>query len=144
MRTRPAVLASTVVVAVTALATGLGATPSIAAAPPHPQLTVTPSHAMVGRLLAVSGRGFPADTRITLAECGAKLWIAPKDPCAAHGSVTVTTDGHGRFRTHMTARRCPQTSRAKRTEDTCYVGQPVGRDVDVIVLQGAAKVVVSY
>ncbi len=147
MRTRPAVLACAVAVAVTALATGLGATPSgatpsVAASPPHPHLTVTPSHAMAGRRLVVSGWGFPAGTRVTLAECGAKVWIAPKDPCA-HGSVTVKTDGHGRLHTRMTARLCPQTSRAKRTEDTCYVGQPMGRDVDVIVLQGAARVVVS-
>lgn len=111
-----------------------------------PHITATPKSAMVNTSIKLVGRGWARNRSISLAECGTKSWIAPQNPCNKT-LIHLKTGHHGGFRKTITAKLCPRESTGTggpATQETCYIGRPVGTGVDVIDLRGAVKITVTY
>jgi hypothetical protein len=108
-----------------------------------PHVKAHPKSVMVNHDTVLSGRGFPAGTSIDLAECSAKHWIAPNDPCGDN-TVTVTTNGQGRFTTTFRVTTCPGgVNHGPGFSQRCYIGEPQPAGVDTTVLVGATKITVT-
>lgn len=105
---------------------------------------IKPNTAMVNQTIKVHGTGFKPSTRFTIEECSRTNWFVPQNPCADDNSVTVKTGSMGNFRASMVAKLCPMSSSPGRTEDTCYIGEPIGTGVDTIALRGHAKLRVTW
>lgn len=127
---------------VTALAT-LAVTAVPAAAAGAPKVKAKPHEVMVNTSTTLTGRHFPANSTITISECGSTSWLAPSDPCLRERDVTVTTDAKGRFETTFDAGVCEGKMTKRPTERICWVGELVtGEDNGELV--GAAKLRVTY
>jgi hypothetical protein len=103
-----------------------------------------PHKAMINTTIMLKGMGFPANSSITLAECGERQWLAPAMPCLTENAVEVTTSAKGRFETSFEVGLCPEGEQIHmRTERRCYVGELVTGE-DTGELAGSAKLLVSY
>jgi len=123
-----------------ALALGV---PAGAATAPH--IVARPSSVMVNGVTTLTGTGFAARAKLTIAECSSKNWIAPSKPCDSDNAVSVVTDAHGRFTKKLEVELCPRVrTHIGPGTQTCYVGSPQPRGVDTITLAGAAAVKVTY
>jgi hypothetical protein len=109
-----------------------------------PKIRAKPHSVMVNTETTLKGRGFPANTTITLEECGRTFWIAPEDPCLDEGAKTVTTDAKGKFQTGFPVGLCPEGEATKKpTQRVCYVGELVtGEDTGSLV--APAKLIVTW
>jgi hypothetical protein len=136
-------VACTVTVAVLA-AGGLSAQAgAISATPPH--IVVKPDNVMVNTKVTLTGTGFPARARLSIAECSETFWIAPQNPCDTNNMISVLTDGHGKFVRQFRVELCPRVKTVPPvTEERCYIGEPKPMGVDTIRLIGAAPVTVTY
>ncbi len=108
------------------------------------KLKAHPAEVMVNTDTTIAGSGFPAHTMVSLTECGALFWLAPKYPCITENAETVETDAKGRFKRPFEAQLCPEGMRAHQpTTLICYVGVlQFGEDTGM--LEPAAKVKVTY
>ena len=140
---KASLLASATMVALVTSAAAQTTVPPVAAAP---HIVARPNNLMVNATTTLTGTGFPAKSRVSLAECGAASWIAPRDPCDTTNTVTVTTNRAGGFTTPFKVQLCPRTTPPVPpvTEETCYVGEPHPTGVDTIALRGAARITVTY
>ena len=108
------------------------------------KLKAHPAEIMINTDTTIAGSGFPAHTMISLTECGARFWLAPKDPCNTENAETIETNAKGRFKTPFEAQLCPEGKRAHQpTTLIRYVGVlQFGEDTGM--LEPAAKVKVTY
>jgi hypothetical protein len=103
-----------------------------------------PKSVMINTDTTIAGHGFPANTMITLTECGATMWLAPNKPCNTENVTTVETNTKGSFKAPFEMKLCPEGQRAHQpTTIICYVGVKYYVE-DVGKLEPAAKVKVSY
>jgi hypothetical protein len=107
------------------------------------RIRLKPKSVMVNHQTVVTGREFPADTTIVLAECSVTTWIAPQQPCLTANQQVVTTNNHGAFETPFTVELCPVSS-VKITRERCFIGEPKPTGVDTVELFAAAKVIVTW
>jgi hypothetical protein len=127
-----------------AFAAVLAMTATAEAGASGPNIKAIPRSVMVNTETTLSGKGFPANTAITLEECGRTSWIAPADPCLEEAAKTVTTDAKGRFQTPFRVGLCPEGKRTKKpTQEVCYVGELVTGE-DNGSLSGPAKLIVTW
>ena len=120
---------------------GAGAVGAVASVPPT--VTVRPDNVMVNTDIHVLGQHFDAGQTLTLAECGKTSWIAPKNPCDTDNTVTVTTNGKGKFKTQMKVEACPGKAHQPGLSQTCYIGvETLG--IDNGSLQPYASIVVTF
>ena len=117
------------------------ALPSLAATSPH--IAATPHNVMVNSTISLTGHGFPAHAKLTIAECSSTNWIVVMQPCDTDNTIVVHTDRHGRFTSSFTVELCPN-SRGHLTREKCFIGNPQPQGVDTITLVGAARIVVTY
>ena len=120
------------------------ALPSLAATSPH--ITATPHNVMVNTTISLSGRGFPAHKRLTIAECSSTGWVVVQNPCDTDNTIVVHTNRHGRFTADFHVELCPRANTAGGpiTQEKCFIGNPQPQGVDTITLVGAAKIIVTY
>jgi len=138
--TRVALALTVAALAAGPLSSEAGAT---SASPPH--IVVKPDNVMVNTNVTLTGTSFPAQTKISVAECSKTFWIAPQNPCDSNNTISVVTDGHGRFTRQFRAELCPRVKAVPPvTEEHCYIGEPKPMGVDTITLIGAAPVTVTY
>jgi hypothetical protein len=114
------------------------------AATSSPKIKANPRSVMVNTETTLTGKGFPANTTITLEECGRTFWLAPEDPCLDEDAKTVKTNAKGNFQTPFRVGVCPEGKRTKKpTQEVCYVGELVtGEDTGSLV--GPAKLIVTW
>ena len=127
------------------LATAVSLVPAtaLASAAPAPKVAARPHKVMVGQETTLKGKGFPANTEVTLRECGRTFWLVPADPCTEEAK-TVTTDAKGRFLTSFTVGLCPEGEpTSKPTQRVCYIGELVSGE-DTGSLLGAGRLIVTY
>ena len=117
---------------------------ALAATTTTPQIVARPENVMVNTIVQLRGTGFPTATTLQLKECSLKTWIVPQNVCLTDNAVDVTTNALGSFTTSMKAEICPAVRPVRRTERTCYIGEPKPNGVDTIELLGAARIVVSW
>jgi hypothetical protein len=108
-----------------------------------PHIRVHPASAMVNTSIELQGSHFAPDQQITIEECSAKRWIAPQNPCNTTNLVSVETNSKGAFHHSLLALLCPLNPPPPGVSRTCYVGEPAGKDVDVLTLLGAATITVT-
>ncbi len=129
-----------------ALAAIIAAAPVAAAhaAPGAEKVRAHPADVMVNTDTTITGSGFPAHAKVSLAECGLIFWLAPNYPCNTENAKTLETNAKGRFSTPFEAQLCPEGSPARQpTTRICYIGVlRFGEDTGM--LEPAAKVKVSY
>src|SRR5260370_20580964 len=77
------------------------------------KIRAKPHSVMVNTETTLKGKGFPANTTITLEECGRTFWLAPEDPCLDEGAKTATTYAKGKFHTGSPVRLCPEAEATK-------------------------------
>jgi hypothetical protein len=130
-------------VALVAIAALVGAVGASAKKPKPPKIVLKPTSAMVNSNVVVKGKRFPADTMLTIAECGRTMWVAAQDECADN-AVTVTTNARGAFKTTIKAALCPQDTPPTLTEETCYVGRLMPSGIDTVALDPSAPLEVSW
>jgi hypothetical protein len=119
------------------------ALPALAATSPH--IVATPHSAMVNSTISLSGHGFPAHAKLTIAECSSTNWLVITQPCDTDNTIVVHTDRHGRFTSSFTVELCPRlNSGGHRTRQKCFIGNPQPQGVDTITLVGAARIIVTY
>ena len=99
---------------------------------------------MINTKTTLTGSGFPAKTKLTIAECPATNWIVPQNPCVKNNTVSVVTDRHGRFTRQFRVELCGGKRGPEPTSQICYIGDPHPEGIDTITLLGAAKVTVTY
>ncbi len=127
-----------------ALAVAALALAPAASAAGSPHIRVMPKRVMVNTSTTLRGAGFPANTTISIAECGKTFWLAPSYPCLEENAESVRTNAKGKFETTFKAGVCPEGERTKHpTEVLCWVGEPQWVE-DTGSLVGAAKLYVSY
>jgi hypothetical protein len=108
------------------------------------KLTATPKSVMVNTDTTITGGGFPAHTMVSLTQCGAKFWLAPKEPCNTENTKTVETNARGHFKTPFEMQLCPEGKRARQpTTVICYIGV-LSFGEDFAELKPAVKVKVTY
>jgi hypothetical protein len=115
---------------------------AISATPPH--IVAKPNNLMVNTKTTLTGSGFPAKTKLTIAECPGTNWIVPQNPCVKNNAVSVVTDSRGRFTRQFRVELCGGKRGPEPTSQICYIGDPHPEGVDTITLIGAAKVTVTY
>ena len=71
-----------------------------------------PDSVMVNATTTLTGVGFPAKSKVHLEECGAALWVVPRDPCVTTNAITVTTNALGGFTTPF-RRSCVRARRRR-------------------------------
>ncbi len=109
-----------------------------------PHIKASPRSVMVNTSTTLTGRGFPADSTIRLAECGRTFWMAPANPCLEGNAKSVHTDAKGRFQTSFEVGLCPEGEPTKQpTQRVCWIGELMTGE-DTASLSGAAKLLVSY
>lgn len=108
------------------------------------RIKVKPKSVMVGHETMVTGREFPADTTIVLAECSVTTWIVPQQPCLTANETTVTTNNRGAFETPFIVEICAPNGSVKVTKRKCFIGEPKPFGVDQVELFAAAKVIVTW
>ncbi len=118
--------------------------PNRAALAASPHILAKPNNVMVNSKVALTGTGFPANTKLTVQECRATKWVVPQHPCDTNNTISVHTDGHGRFTSRFKVELCGGKRGPGPTSQTCYIGNPRPRGVDTVALVGAARVVVTY
>jgi hypothetical protein len=107
-----------------------------------PRIRARPRSVMVTTDTTLVGHGFPADSAISLRECGRTFWLAPEEPCDSDNEVAVMTDARGRFATPFKADVCPEGEPGRViTERTCYIGVPqAGEDTGGLLYPVRIKV----
>ena len=129
---------------ITAIAGGALSSEAGAVATAGPHIVAKPNNLMINTKTALSGTGFPANTKLTIEECPATLWIVPQQPCVTTNKISVLTDGHGRFTRQFRVELCGGKRGPFPTSQICYIGDPHPEGIDTIRLLGAARIVVSY
>ncbi len=118
---------------------------SAEAATPAPRIIARPNNAMVNTTISLAGRGFPPSTRLRIAECSMTTWVVvAQHPCRGSNTISVRTNGGGRFTSSFTVSLCGSRSGSNQTQRTCYIGNPDPQGVDTITLVGAARITVTY
>ncbi len=103
-----------------------------------------PKSVMINTDTTIAGKGFPANTMVTLTECGATFWIVPNEVCNTENVTTVETNKKGRFKTPFEMKLCPEGQHARQpTTVICYVGVQSFVE-DTGKLEPADKVKVTY
>ncbi len=114
-----------------------------ASAATGPHISANPSSVMVNHDTQLKGSHFPAHTSLTLSECSKKRWVVPQQPCGTN-TVTVTTDGRGRFATPFEATTCPGgVNHGPGFSERCFIGEATPTGVDTVALVGAVKITVT-
>ena len=109
-----------------------------------PRITARPDSVMVRTTTVLTGTGFRPRRKLTVYECGARLWIAPQDVCTHGNVVTVRTSRHGRFRIPLQVLVCPLKSKTPaRFERTCYIGVSAIDGIGVVKLSAATRITVT-
>jgi len=136
---RPALLLTIVALACGTLNGRAGAS---SAGAPH--VVAKPDNVMVNTKTTLTGRGFPAKTKLTIAECARTSWVVTANPCVRTNKISVLTDAHGRFSHQFRVVLCGGKRGPEPTSQICYIGAPHPEGVDTITLVGAATVTVTY
>jgi len=141
---RTGILAATAVLAVagpTALAAPAGAATST-----PPVITDHPDDVMVNTTTKLVGSGFAKHASVEVEECGATSWVVPSNPCDTTNSVTVKTNGKGKFKVTFTVQACESsdTSGTAGLSMRCYIGVPTPTGIDTVALQPYTAIVVTY
>jgi hypothetical protein len=114
------------------------------AAPGAEKLMAHPRSVMINTDTTILGRGFPANSTVTLTECGATFWIVPNEVCNTENVTTVETNKKGGFKTPFEMKLCPEGKHARQpTTVICYVGVQSFVE-DTGMLKPAVKVKVTY
>jgi hypothetical protein len=110
------------------------------------RIVAKPNNVMVNTKITLEGRGFPAKTRLKIAECSRTNWVVvAQKPCDTDNSISVLTNRNGRFSSPFTVELCPRSKSGHHvTEETCHIGNPEPQGVDTIALVGAARITVTY
>jgi hypothetical protein len=125
-----------------AIVSSAASPPAVAA--PAPKIVVVPDSVMVNTQMKVTGRNFPANTKVTIEECSRTFWVVPQNPCATANVLRVITNSKGHFSHTMIAEVCPGgTTKSPGFSETCYVGEPVPKGIDTVALLGAAQITVT-
>lgn len=119
------------------------AAPGSASAATGPHIKAVPNSVMVNTDTHLIGAGWPAHDTITLTECSQKAWVVPQSPCDTDNTVTVTTNGHGRFSTPFKVETCPAPTVPPGFAERCYIGVPAASGVDTVTLVGAVRITVT-
>ncbi len=140
---------SKIPLAAAALVGGLGLTAfisvpeAVAISPVPPRITVHPNNVMVNTDTKVRGSHFTPGQTLQLVECAQIQWVAPQNPCDTNNTKTVTTNGHGAFKTKMKVEACPSGAQPPGLSETCYIGvEKFGEDT--VTLQPYAPIVVTF
>jgi hypothetical protein len=133
----------------TAGAAGLlvGSPPTGAVSVTPPAITAHPDNVMVNTHTKLVGTGFAKHTSVTVVECSATTWYVLANPCDSTNTVTVKTNGHGRFTTPFLVQTCPgaaSTGSGGGLAFLCYIGVAEPSGVDTIALQPYTSIVVTY
>jgi hypothetical protein len=131
-----------VTIALLAAAVLSSAAGAVSATPPH--IVAKPSNLMVNTKTTLTGTGFPARTKLTIKECSIINWVVTANPCVKNNTISVVTDGHGRFTRQFRAKLCGGKRGPEPTSQICYIGDPHPEGVDTMRLLGAAKITVTY
>jgi len=142
LRSRIARIGLAVTIAVLAAGVSGSQAGAISATPPH--IVAKPNNLMINTKTTLTGSGFPAKTKLTIAECPGTNWIVPQNPCVKNNTVSVVTDSHGRFTHQFRVELCGGKRGPEPTSQICYIGDPHPEGIDTITLLGAAKVTVTY
>lgn len=126
------------------LATGITSSQAVAVSPTPPRIVAQPNNLMVNTKTTLTGTGFPANTRLTIAECSTTNWVVTANPCVGTNKISVLTDGHGRFTRRFLVELCGGKRGPEPTSQICYIGNPHPQGVDTITLRGAARITVTY
>jgi hypothetical protein len=117
---------------------------SDAATAATPRIVARPNNLMVNTKTTLTGTGFAARTKLSIAECPTTNWVVTEHPCVSGNKVSVTTDGHGRFIHTFKVELCGGKRGSGPTSQICYIGYPHPQGIDTEHLDGAVKVTVTY
>ena len=115
---------------------------AVSTTPPH--IVARPNNLMVNTKTTLTGTGFPAKTRLVIAECPSTGWVVTANPCVKTNRISVVTDRLGRFTAQFRVALCGGKRGPEPTSQICYIGNPHPKGIDTIALLGAAKVTVTY
>jgi hypothetical protein len=143
-RARTGVLVAAAILA--AAAPAALAVPAGAATTTPPVITAHPDDVMVNATTKLVGAGFAAHATVHIAECGATSWVVPNSPCDTSNTVTVRTNGKGKFKVTFTVQACDATSTTGPGDLSmrCYIGVPTPTGIDTVELQPFTPIVVTY
>ena len=110
----------------------------------QPHIVAKPNNLMVRTKTTLTGTGFPARARVTIKECSITNWVVTANPCVKNNTISVVTNGHGRFTHQFRAELCGGKRGRFPTSQICYIGDPHPEGVDTMTLLGAAKITVTY
>lgn len=135
-RTRTFGVAATVL----SLVIGLSVNPAEASGR---HIVAKPGTLKVNATTTLTGTGFPAHTRLPIAECSKTSWATGQFPCA-NNQFLVVTDGHGHFVHKLKVTACGGKRGPTAKSQICFVGQPSPRTSRVVEQLGAAKIIVTH
>ena len=123
-----------------------GATVSTGPSATPPRIVAHPDSVMVNSKTLLTGTGFAPHTTLTVVECSAKTWLAPRYPCDTKNRIHVHVTSAGTFVHPMTALLCPPIGPSAVEAgfaEQCYVGVVHPFGIDEIRLVGAGSLVVT-
>ena len=127
--------------AVVGIVIGLAANPADATGR---HIVAKPSTLKVNATTTLTGTGFPANTRLPIAECSKTSWATGQFPCNSSTQFLVVTDSHGHFVHKLKVTLCGGKRGPTANSQICFVGQPRPTNAKTVGLLGAVKVTVTH